>query len=97
MSAALIMRSLYLSSSVIGMWMVRGSLLILRGMSSDMCFSTFKVRPSKEIPFLSATIPMIVAIQFANAVATRSVGENVSPLPLLSTGASVESVLPDGT
>ena len=46
--------------------------------------------------FLSETRPMMVAMQFPSAVATRSVGENVSPLPLLSNGASVSSVLPDG-
>lgn len=79
------------------MLIVTGSLLILRGRSSDMCFSTFRVSPSKEIPFLSATIPIMVAIQFPSAVATKSVGENVSPLPLLSTGASVDRALPDGS
>lgn len=97
MSAALIMSSLYLWSSAIGMWMVTGRRAILRGVSSDMCFSTFKVMPFSEISFLSATIPMIVAIQLPNAVATRSVGENVSPFPLLSMGASVESVESDGS
>lgn len=76
--------------------MVIGSLLILRGISSDMCFSTLKVSPSNEIPLLSATIPMMVAMQLASAVATKSVGEKDSPLPLLSTGASVEILLPDG-
>jgi len=36
-----------------------------------------------------------VNIQFANPVAMVSVGENASPLPLLSIGASVIKVLPD--
>lgn len=78
------------------MLMVTGSLLIRRGMSSDMYFSTLRFIPFSDIPFLSATMPMMVAMQLASAVATRSVGENVSPLPLLSSGASVESVLPEG-
>ena len=34
-------------------------------------------------------------MQDANAVATKSVGENALPLPSLSTGASVMMVLPD--
>lgn len=76
--------------------MVTGSLLMRRGMSSDMCLSTLRVRPSSEMPFLSATIPIIVAMQLPNAVATRSVGENFSPFPWLSIGASVEIVLLDG-
>jgi hypothetical protein len=33
---------------------------------------------------------MVVVMHVASAVATRSVGENASPLPLLSVGASVE-------
>jgi hypothetical protein len=33
---------------------------------------------------------MVVLMHVARAVATRSVGEKVSPLPLLSLGASVE-------
>src|SRR5437879_8058245 len=34
-------------------------------------------------------MPMIVLMHAPSAVATRSVGENASPLPLLSVGASV--------
>ncbi|SVA83015.1 uncharacterized protein METZ01_LOCUS135869 [marine metagenome] len=34
-------------------------------------------------------------MQDANAVATKSVGENALPLPWLSTGASVIIVFPD--
>ena len=47
--------------------------------------------------FLFATIPIIVNMQEASAVATRSVGENASPFPWLSIGASVMIVLPDCT
>jgi hypothetical protein len=32
---------------------------------------------------------MVVLMQVPSAVATKSVGENASPLPLLSAGASV--------
>ena len=38
---------------------------------------------------LSPATPKIVSMHDANEVATRSVGENFSPLPWLSTGASV--------
>jgi len=41
-------------------------------------------------------IPMIVAMHAAKAVATRSVGEKLSPLPSLSIGASVASFMPEG-
>jgi hypothetical protein len=34
-------------------------------------------------------------MQLPNAVATKSVGEKASPLPWLSTGASVTILLPD--
>ncbi|SUZ60690.1 uncharacterized protein METZ01_LOCUS13544 [marine metagenome] len=37
----------------------------------------------------------MVIMQDPNAVATRSVGENASPLPLLSTGASVMIFSPE--
>ena len=39
---------------------------------------------------------MVVLMQVARAVATRSVGEKASPLPLLSLGASVEIFACDG-
>ena len=39
---------------------------------------------------------MIVIMQAPRAVATRSVGEKLSPRPWLSTGASVTSVVPEG-
>jgi hypothetical protein len=41
-------------------------------------------------------IPMVVLMHVPRAVATRSVGENACPLPLLSVGASVESLDSDG-
>ena len=52
--------------------------------------------PSNLIPCRLATIPMIVAMQAAMAVATKSVGEKLSPFPSLSTGASVASFVPEG-
>src|SRR5690242_13730358 len=52
--------------------------------------------PRKSTPRSSALIPMVVLMQVARAVATRSVGENASPLPLLSLGASVESFACEG-
>jgi len=39
---------------------------------------------------------MVVLMQVPSAVATRSVGENASPLPLLSIGASVASFACEG-
>ena len=42
-------------------------------------------------------IELVIMAQLASAVAQRSVGEKPSPLPLLSTGASVESVAPEGS
>ena len=51
--------------------------------------------PSRSKPFLLETMPMMVSMQLAREVATISVGENASPLPSLSTGASVMYVSPD--
>ena len=45
--------------------------------SADITFSTSAVVPSMSIPSRRATIPMIVIMQDAKAVATKSVGENV--------------------
>jgi len=45
--------------------------------------------PSRFIFISLALIPIIVNMQVPKAVATKSVGENLSPLPWLSTGASV--------
>src|SRR5690606_20090373 len=47
--------------------------------------------------YVSAAMPIVVSIQVANAVATVSVGEKYSPLPLLSTGASVIILFPERT
>ena len=72
------------------------SATILRGVSVLISFVVSIVIPSKVIECLFAAIPIIVAIQVANAVATRSVGEKDSPFPSLSTGASVSSLAPEG-
>src|SRR5690349_24533933 len=52
--------------------------------------------PRRFTPRSSALIPMVVLMHVARAVATRSVGEKASPLPLLSLGASVEIFDCDG-
>src|SRR5205807_7684033 len=67
-----------------------------RGASFDMSFCTDTVIPRKSTPSSCALIPMVVLMQVARAVATRSVGENASPLPLLSVGASVAIFASDG-
>ena len=72
------------------------SAAILRGVSVLISFVVSMVSPSRLTEWRLAEIPMIVAIQVAKAVATRSVGEKDSPFPSLSTGASVENVAPDG-
>jgi hypothetical protein len=45
--------------------------------------------------FFSAHIPITVVMQLHKADATKSVGENALPFPLLSVGASVIIVLED--
>src|SRR5207249_3115096 len=60
------------------------------GASFDISFCTETVMPRKSTPSSCALIPMVVVMHVASAVATRSVGENAWPLPLLSVGASVE-------
>jgi len=72
------------------------SATILRGVSALISLVVSIVMSSRLIECLFAVIPMIVAIQVANAVATRSVGEKDSPFPSLSTGASVSSLAPEG-
>ena len=72
------------------------SATILRGVSALISFVVSMVIPSSLTAWRLAEIPMIVAIQVANAVATRSVGEKDSPFPSLSTGASVPSLAPEG-
>ena len=72
------------------------SATILRGVSVLISFVVSMVIPSSLTEWRLAEIPMIVAKQVANAVATRSVGEKDSPFPSLSTGASVSSFAPEG-
>jgi len=72
------------------------SATILRGVSVLISFVVSIAIPSRLIEYLLAAIPIIVAIQAARAVATKSVGEKDSPLPSLSTGASVSSLAPEG-
>ena len=48
------------------------------------------------MPFESALIATIVIMQVSIEVASKSVGENDSPLPLLSTGASVIKLISRG-
>src|SRR5215475_5013603 len=67
-----------------------GKAMMRRGPSLDISFCTDTVIPRRSTPRFSALIPMVVLMHVARAVATRSVGENASPLPLLSLGASVE-------
>ena len=73
------------------------SATILRGVSVLISFVVSMVIPSRLTEWRLAEIPIIVAIQVANAVATRSVGEKDSPFPSLSTGASVSSLAPEGS
>src|SRR4030095_11799818 len=67
-----------------------------RGGSLDISFCTDTVIPLRLTPRSSALIPMVVLMHVARAVATRSVGEKASPLPLLSLAASVEILAWDG-
>jgi hypothetical protein len=61
-----------------------------------MCFSTRNAAPFMSSPRRSATIAIVVRMQVPSAVPTRSVGENDSPRPMLSAGASVAIAAPDG-
>ena len=70
--------------------------LIRRGWSSDMNLRALTLMPVTSISFRLATMPMTVAMQDAKAVASKSVGEKASPRPLLSSGASVAMMLPEG-
>src|SRR5437763_4202881 len=67
-----------------------------RGGSFDISFCTETVIPRRSTPSSSALVPMVVLIHLPSAVATRSVGENASPFPSLSVGASVASLEFDG-
>src|ERR1044071_5334313 len=73
-----------------------GKATILRGASFDISFCTETVIPRRSTPRSSALIPIVVLMHVARAVATKSVGENASPLPLLSLGASVEILACEG-
>src|SRR3989440_13069240 len=73
-----------------------GKPTIRRGGSFDISFWTETLIPRRSTPSSCALIPIVVLMQVPRAVATRSVGENASPLPLLSVGASVESIDSDG-
>ena len=72
------------------------SATILRGVSVLISLVVSIFMPSRLIECLFAVIPIIVVMHAARAVATRSVGEKDSPFPSLSTGASVDSLAPDG-
>ena len=72
------------------------SATILRGVSALISLVVSIFMPSRLIECLFAAIPIIVAMHAASAVATRSVGEKDSPFPSLSTGASVDSLAPEG-
>ena len=72
------------------------SATILRGVSALISFVVSIVIPSSLTEWRLPAIPMIVAIQVAKAVASKSVGEKDSPFPSLSTGASVSSLAPEG-
>src|SRR6266446_10525997 len=71
--------------------------MIRRGASFDISFCTDTLIPRNSTPSSCALIPIVVLMHVARAVATRSVGENASPFPLLSVGASVASFDFDGS
>jgi len=58
-------------------------------------FSTVHSIFPSSIFLALAAIPITVHMQEAKAVATKSVGENLEPLPPLSIGASVSITIPD--
>ncbi len=70
---------------------------IRRGRSADISFVTSQRTPGMSKPSLVfAAIAIIVTMHAANEAAVRSVGENASPRPWLSFGASVSTTFPDG-
>ncbi len=79
------------SVNAVGIVMVTGKRPIRRFGVWTISLVTAAVAPSIGIPCRSAMIPMIVSVHVASAAPTRSVGENNSPRPWLSTGASVWS------
>ena len=62
--------------------------LILLGFIA-MIFSVLITRPISLVSNSFARMAMVVIMQEAKAVPTKSVGENLSPFPWLSNGASV--------
>src|SRR5439155_12290426 len=73
-----------------------GNPMIRRGASFDISFCTDTVIPRKSTPSSCALIPIVVLMHLTRRLDTRSVGENASPFPLLSVGASVASFDFDG-
>ena len=69
--------------------MTISSFPIRRAGSEAMCLITVAFVPSTLNPFRLAKMSIVVVMQVPSAVATRSVGENDSPFPPLSRGASV--------
>ena len=69
------------------------SILEMRRGLAAMCLVMLACAPSMSMPRSRAPMPITVRAQLASAVATRSVGEKASPLPWLSTGASVMMLL----
>ena len=57
--------------------------------SATIILVTSTLAPSMAIDIDSALMPIVVIMQAPRPVAIKSVGENLSPLPLLSVGASV--------
>ncbi len=83
------------SSSPEGNRIITSRLDIRRGLAA-IVFSTLPDIPVTSRFLESARIATIVIMQVSIEVASKSVGEKDSPLPLLSTGASVISCLPEG-
>ncbi len=60
-----------------------------------MIFSVLQLQPLNLVSRSFAFMAMVVSIQAASEVPIRSVGENLSPFPWLSVGASVSICEPD--
>ena len=67
-----------------------------RGPSVVIVFSTLALTSPRAQPRRRAVIPMTVKTHVPSAVATRSVGEKLSPKPSWSVGASVSNTPPEG-
>lgn len=72
-----------------------GRRAIRRGFSA-ISLLTLALMPFSSIPSFSALIAITVMAHAASPEATRSVGEKLSPRPLLSFGASVSRTERDG-